>query len=479
MKSIHASLKGRVHVCVREGGELIRDLGWQDNLILDQGLDKVATVYFANLFTACAAGTGTAPTTIRPSATATASGTNLTASAPTFSNTDLDSDIRFDTGQYAKIQSVTDPQHITLFTPLSVSTATAFTILRTNEAILSNEVKRTVKYSQVPAANQTVDLIGTLRLQRTFLFDPETSTTTYTEIGFSDLGVPGPNLFSRILLANPLTVNGPIAALPAQQLQVTYQLSIGFDYGQGPGVFFSGSTPTTIAVTGLPISYAIQTYLSSPDVATKLQVQVSPAMPARIGDTVTLAGSSVAAYNGDWQVLSTALWSDSSGNTGAAITLDTPFTTAATAKQGTLQGKMTGTFFRPCYGIYVIQANGGTVVPPNATDLFIGAGEPSVAGQAWIAKDLAANLGGNGNALKATAFQLAVALLQPYTAGNYYIDKRVTFIVADNDPINSFGAGEPDNTNQVETWTFDQAKGLGAGSSIQFTYRFSWNRTSF
>jgi hypothetical protein len=478
MKRIHATLKGRVRVCVRESKRIIRDLGWQENLILDQGLDKIATVQFANLFSACAVGTGTDPTTIRPSATATVSGQNLTASAATFSSADLDSDVRFDTGEYAKIQSVTDPQHVTLFTPLTVSTATAFTILRTNQAILSNEVKRTINHSQVPAANETVDLTGTLLLQRTFLFDAETSTTTYTEIGFSDLATAGANLFSRILIA-PLTVNGPIAALPGQQLQVTYQLSIGFDYGQGPGKFFSGSTPTTIAVTGLPISYAIQDYVSSPDITGKLEVHVLPAMPAKVGDVITLAGSSVAAYNGDWSVLSITTWSDPSSAPGSVITLDTAFTTAATANQGTLKAKMTGTFFRPCYGIYVIQANGGTVPPPNATDLFIGAGEPSVAGQAWIAKDIAANLGGNGNPLRATAFQLAIPILLAYTAGHFYIDKQVSFTVADNDPINSFGVGEPDNTNQVETWTFDQSQGLGAGSNIQLTFRFSWNRTSF
>lgn len=476
MKRIHASLNGKVRVCVRAGDRIVRDLGWQDNLILDQGLDKIATVLFGNLFSACAVGTGTAPTTIQPSATATVSGQNLTASAPTFSNADLDSDIRFATGQYAKIQSVTDPQHVTLFTAITVSTPTAFTILRTNQTILSNEVKRTVNCSQVPAANQTTDETGALVLQRTFLFDPETSTTTYTEIGFSDLDIAGANLFSRILI-DPLVVNGPVAELVGQQLQVTYQLEIGFDYGQGPGQFFSGSTPTTIAVTGLPISYAIQDYVTSPDYPGKLLVHVIGMMPARSGDIVTLAGSSVAGYNGDWPVLTSALWTDPTLAPGQAIVLDVAFTTSATAKQGTLKGKMTGTFFRPCYGIYVIQANGGTVVPPGVSDLFIGAGEPSVAGQAWIAKDLASNLGSNGVPLSATAFQLAAVQLQPYTKGSFYIDKAATFTVADNDPINSFGVGEPDNTNQVETWTFDQAQGLGAGSQIEFTYRFSWNRT--
>jgi hypothetical protein len=481
-----------MRVCVREGNRLIRDLGWQDNLILDQGLDKIATVYFANLFAACAVGTGTDPTTIRPPTIATVNANVLTANAPTFSNADLDSDVRFDSGQYFKIQSITSPTQVTLFTsaPSPVG-AGPFTILRTNQAGLSNEVKRTINYSQVPAANQTTDLTGdvylgndedsgTLILQRTFLFAPETSNITYTEIGFSDLATAGPNLFSRILLSTPLAVNGPVATFPGQQLQVTYQLSIGFDYGQGPGVFFTGSTPITIAVTGLPISYAIQDYVTSTGAITgKLQVHVIPPMPARIGDIVTVAGSSVAGYNGDWSVLNVALWNAASSPPGAAITLNTPFTTAATAKQGTLSGKMTGKFFRACYGIYIVQANGGTVPPPRATDLFIGAGEPSVAGQGWIAKDLAANLGSNGNPLKAIAFQLAVPQLQPYTHGNFYIDKTVSFTVADNDPINSFGIGEPDNTNQVESWTFDQAKGLGAGSSIQFVFRFSWNRTSF
>jgi hypothetical protein len=96
---MNIGLKGKVRVMVLEEGEPVSDSGWQENLILDQGLDKLASVQFNQVFSACAVGTDNSPTTIVPPAgtTATVSGTTLTASAPTFSSADLDSDVLFAT----------------------------------------------------------------------------------------------------------------------------------------------------------------------------------------------------------------------------------------------------------------------------------------------------------------------------------------------------------------------------------------------
>lgn len=477
MKELHTSLSGQVRVKVFENSRVVRDLGWQKNLILDQGLDKIASVAFNQLFANCAVGNGTAPTTIHPAATATVAGNVLSASAATFSSADLDSDVRFATGEYFKIQSITDPQHVTLFSTGTVAAPTAFTILRTNEAILSNELKRTPVCSQVPAANEVIDLGGTLLLQRTFLFAPETTTTTYTEVGFSNIGTAGANLFSRILLDTPVVVNAPTGDAPGQQLQVTYQLKVGFDYGQGPGKLFSGSTPTTIAITGLPIHSNISLYADSIQVPGKLSVTIAPPIFSGPGDIVTLAGASVTAYNGNWPVLFVESTSDPTLGPQTIVTLDLAWATAATG--GTLATAETGTFFRPCYGIWWITAAGGQGAPPDTPDVYLGYGEPSVPGLAWLANSDASELGGNNVALRPVSAQIANCALSTYTLGSFHIDKTVSFTVEDDNPVSSFGVGNPDQTNQIETWTWDQPQALGARSQLQLVFRFSWSRTTF
>lgn len=479
-RHIHASLAGRLRIAVLEAGRIVEEREWEPNLILDQGLDLLATVHFNQLFAACCVGNGTDPTNIRPTATATASGTTLTASAATFSTADLDSDVRFDTGQYAKIQSVTDSQHVTLFTSITVSTPTAFTILRTNQAILDNEIERTVQCSAVPNANLTTDNVGTLLLQRTFIFPPAANTQTFSEVGFSNQAIAGANLFSRVLLSSPVTVQGPAGAFGGQQLQVTYQLNVGIDYGKGAGDYFTGTTPTTIAITGLPLASAIFLYAaaSTPN-AGQLMVSVSPPTTAQVGNMVTLAGSSVAAYNGTFKVLAVVAGGDATHGAISIVTLNAAYSSNPSPDSGQLKGPGTGEFFRPCYGIYWINSIGGEIAPPNKPDVFWGFGEPSIAGQAWLSLATAAQLGSNRAPLRPSSAQIVLCNQAAYTKGNWYIDETATFPVSGNQAFGSFGYGLPDLTNQIETWTWDLPQMLGNGSQLALTFRFSWNRTSF
>jgi hypothetical protein len=482
---MHASLAGRLRIAVLEAGCIVEERDWESNLILDQGLDLLATVHFNQLFAACCVGNGTDPTNIRPAATATASGATLTASAPTFSSADLDSDVRFDTGQYAKIQSVTDSQHVTLFTSITVSTATAFTILRTNQAILDNEIERTVQCSAVPGANLTSSeddtlLIGTVLLQRTFLFPAAANTQTFTEVGFSNQAIAGANLFSRVLLSSPITVQGPAGAFGGQQLQVTYQLNVGIDYGKGAGDYFTGTTPTTIAITGLPLASPIFLYATAPAPnAGQLQVSVSPPTTAQAGNMMTISGSSVAAYNGTFKVLAVVSTTDATHGATSIVTLNVAYSSNPSPDSGQLKGPATGEFFRPCYGIYGINSIGGEVAPPNKPDVFWGFGEPSIAGQAWLSLSTAAQLGSNHVPLRPSGAQIVLCNQAVYTKGNWYIDQTATFTVSGNLAFSSFGYGLPDLTNQIQTWTWDLPQALGDGSHLVLTFRFSWNRTSF
>lgn len=480
-KELHASLKGRVKIAVLENGHVVEERPWQDNLILDQGLDKLATVYFNQLFHACCIGDGIDVTTIRPTATATASGQNLTASAPTFSNADLDSDVHFDTGQYAKIQSVTDSQHITVFTPITVSAPTRFTILRTNQAILENEVQRTVHCAVTPGANSTVSTAAAVVLQRTFLFPPEEFTVTYSEVGFSDQDLAGANLFSRVLLAQPVTVNGPGSGAPlGQQLQVTYTLTVSFDMGAGYGVPVSGRIPLTFNITGLPIIYPVFQWVNNnTGFPGKLDAYIYPPTALIPGNNAIVAGSTVANYNGTWQVLAVSTYNDPTHGPAQVLTLNTAFTSGPADANATLTNVETGAVFRPCFGIFGINSTGGSAAPSVTPDLFQGYGEPSVAGIAWISSDPAKNLGSNNTPVRPSyQVQTAGCQLLPYTNGSFYIDKQVIF-TTEFTPQTAFGVGAPDQTNQIQTYVWDQAQQLGVNSLLELTFRFSWNRTTF
>lgn len=77
--------KGRVQVhVVNRKGDVIKSMPWQDNLILDQGMDYYATNTWANLMNYCVAGTGTTPTRDLLDGTAAQSGTTVTLTGSTY-----------------------------------------------------------------------------------------------------------------------------------------------------------------------------------------------------------------------------------------------------------------------------------------------------------------------------------------------------------------------------------------------------------
>lgn len=477
---ITSSLKGRVRVAVRQGEKIVRDYGWQDNLILDQGLDKLAIMPFNAVFTACCCGTGSNPTGRNPNASATISGTTLTAAGANFTTTDLDGDCVFASlGQRFKIEQILSPTQVTLFTSGSIATATPFTIEYTNQAILAGEVKRTEVYLTTPGACGYLINPGNVVLWRTFLFDPETTEITYTEVGFSDATVAGPNLFSRVVLATPVSLSGPQAALPSgQQLQVTYQLTVGIDYGQGAGNFFSGRTPATINVTNLPILFSIWQYANSTTLPGNVAVTMAGNVPAIVGESVVVAGSTVAGYNGTWQVLDSTQITDTTHGVSTTLSLAVPWTAAASG--GTVSIPVTGGFFRGNPGIWLIGNIGQQIPPPDTADFFWGYGEPSVAGQAWAADVGGEQLTGANNAptrIDPSLLSTVNCVLKPYTPGSFLLDRIADIIIANDPNVYSFGYGIPDLTNQIETWVWDQPHALLVGSTLALTIRVSWGRT--
>jgi len=480
----HARLSGKVKVAIVEDGRVVREFPWQDNLILDQGLDYVASTLWNQLFTAVACGTGTNPTGRAPTNTATMVGNTITANAAgVFVSSDVDADVVFHPSLARfKIQAVAgDGSSVTVFGAGSTITSpSAFTLEYVGQTILGAEVKRTSIALGTPGACITVVSDAAITLQRTWQFSPEATQITYTELGLSPNASAGNNLFSRILLLNPVTLSGPTVNLPnGQQLQVTYQLIVQFDYGQGPGNFFSGTTPTSIIFTNLPVNWNITSYANSATKPGFLAVTVTGQMPALPTGNVILAGSSVTGYDGTWIVLDTVPFTDPTN--GASTILSLQVAWAGTASGGTLTVPPDAFFFRPCQGIYQVGSVGQSQAPSPTPDVFLGYGEPSVLGSGWISTLGFPSMGSNlvPTRLDPTTVITGTVTPTPYAPGSFTQSKPVNIAIPPGPTqfnLASFGYGAADLTNQIETYCWLQPRVCQPGSSIQIVFNFSWGR---
>ena len=219
----------------------------QKNLILNQGMDRVASDYWPNLMTHCAAGNGTMPTSdVSGLTTATQAGNTVTLSGGTFVFTDTLTDagnvIKWATGEEAQIVTVTDPATVVVNSSASVP-AGDFIVYRTNQTELASEVKRSGSYLTGSPYCGTTLASNILKHRRTFDFTTEAGPVSYTEIGLCwDSSTPAA-VFSRILLAVPV----PVTA--GQQLRVTYELQLA--------LLPSAPVPKTAAIGGWPVAPAL------------------------------------------------------------------------------------------------------------------------------------------------------------------------------------------------------------------------------
>lgn len=250
------SAKGRFRCQVldAETMRVVRDHGWQKNLILDQGLNQVASYAWCDLFLVAAIGTGNTPTEDDSGAsTANQSGTTVTIdSGPfVFALTDEDDLIRWDSGEEAKIVSYTDPTHVEVSNSATVGSG-EFTIYRVSQTGLDTEIKRSINTSTdqpkyvTGSGNCGSTLVGnTLTSKRTWDFPTESGSATYRELGVSYSGVGGNNLFSRVVL------DTPVGLTAGQILRLSYELS----------VTMTPNTPqaATASIGGWPIAPSVTT----------------------------------------------------------------------------------------------------------------------------------------------------------------------------------------------------------------------------
>lgn len=197
-------------------GSLARRRVFKKNLILDQGLDLVATTQWCDCFNYCAVGTGTDPTRRDSGAiTFTRAGTTITASAGFFSAADVGRLLKWNTGEEVYISAYTSPTVVS-----SVSTGTIAAAIGTvwyvNQTALTTESTRTNSLSADGGANGTTFSVDTYTHQRTFLFAAVGANVTYNEIGWSP--APAGSLFGRDVIPGGDTL------LVGQQYKVVVKL---------------------------------------------------------------------------------------------------------------------------------------------------------------------------------------------------------------------------------------------------------------
>lgn len=361
--TIGMKVKGRVQVhVVNRKGRVISTRPWQDNLILDQGMNYIGNKNtWANMMSYCAAGTGTTPTRDLMDGTASQTLTTVTLAGSTysFSGGDVGKWIGWASGQQAKITAYVSATQVTVDRSQTVGSGTA-TLYRAGRTGLATEVKRTntypnYTYTDGRGASASFGSSGSpphvLTLRRTYDFTAEVGSVNYTEIGISPTATAGSNLFALILLSGTVTVAS------GQQLRITYELAItiagtnrpvqtltssggGWPYtyniasisstGSNFTVTFTAAhhyvTGGTFTITGAKRPrFAISAATSTGSDFTLTTTAPHGRSP---GDSVIVEGMTPSGYNGTWTC--------ASGTTGSTIIV----TSVANPGTGTVFGNV-------------------------------------------------------------------------------------------------------------------------------------------
>lgn len=285
--SIGMAVKGRfqVHIVRAKDGEVIKTLPWQNNLILDQGMDYIGNKNtWANLMSYCVAGTGTTPTRdlVDGTASQTLTTVTLTGSTYTLTSGDIGKWFGWASGAQAKITAIISGTQATVAVSQTVGSG-AVTLYRANQVGLATEVKRTNTYPSytytdgrgASASWGTSGPPAVLTLRRTYDFSAETGSVNYTEIGISPVATVANNLMSRILLSGTVTVAS------GQQLRITYELAITVAGTTRP-------TQTLTSSTGWPYTYNIASISST---GSNFTVTTSVAHHYVTGGIINIAGA--------------------------------------------------------------------------------------------------------------------------------------------------------------------------------------------
>ena len=448
-----ASGRYKVQVVNSRTGQIVEERPWAKNLILNNGLDGIALRSWADSFTYCAAGTGNTPTQLDSGATtATQSTTSVTSSANFFQNSDIGSLIRWDSGALAVITGYTSATQVTVSNSATVS-AGQFTLYRIDQTGLFTEISRSTGYLSGAGNCGTSYVANTVKMKRTYEFDPEGSSRNYAELGFSWDNAPGQNCFSRVLIEG-----GAVTVQTDFQLRVIYELS----------VTITPNTPTsrTASITGWLNRVASVTTNNAGSGGTPgtYALGVSGGNGSAFAGTYTIGGggtiTAITITNpGYGYTVAPSLAFPSGSITGASATAN-------------LSAWTQGYECVQAYGLAQVNESGGTAFGSSAN-------EPSNAGLTNLseASDVLASFGtSDGRAVSASKANT----LATYSQGSHLIDKTTTFNVLEGNStaIRAMSlAGGQGSDGVAFTYLFDNQQTKLDTHRLTLIWWHTWGRT--
>ncbi len=192
-------------VGILRDGKAIWKTDFKKNLILDCGLDKIASVPSAGCFSFCLFGNQVSPDPVARNSgaiTFTTVGTACTASAGFFIASDVGRLIKFDdgSGQERYITGYTSATLVTLGSaPSPAIAAVTATVWYVNQTALQSLYSTTSTYRSGGAFNGTSWSGAVRTMKRTYIGAAVAGSVTLTEIGFSN-SATNVNIFDRDII---------------------------------------------------------------------------------------------------------------------------------------------------------------------------------------------------------------------------------------------------------------------------------------
>lgn len=250
---IHTSMVFRYKVGYRRNGVNYFTHDWQDNLILDSGLNKVGTVFYQTCWNTCLFGNPVSPNPVRRDSLATTftvTGTSCVSSVGFFVSQDVGRLIKFNdaAGQEFYINAFTNSTTVTLSAvPSPAITAQTGTIWYVNQTALDTLFATTQTFQAGGANNGTTYVSNVMTMKRTFLGSAVGAPVTLTEIGFNN-SVSNASIFDRDIIAGGVSLLTGDQPLAVAQLIITFHPETSTVAGNvGTGFDTSG----TIIICGL------------------------------------------------------------------------------------------------------------------------------------------------------------------------------------------------------------------------------------
>ena len=369
--------------------EILKDNPWQENLVMDIGLNTMAqqstaivgpnAANPASVFNNLIVGSGTSPNSIASGAiTFTQSGTTITASGGFFTSAMVGGIFKYGTGTGGAeyyITAYTDTTHVTVDTSATVGTATVATVWQVQKTALDNVLHAATSYRTNSGDCQTTFAGGTVTHQRVFIIAQQALSYTVNEIGYNPFGIGNATngVAGRFVLSASDVVGNTNFYVVTVQLAVSYSPAAPVavsntgtnintagnamieDLGQIHIVASNGSPTTNISncgfdggnVNGMYFGLVTYTQNSTP-ASSGTSFAISPSLYAPATYTLTYAGTRgamsytfVYSFSTTGQTLYGVYISSAPFN---AVAFDVKFTTPQTAPSGTFAGTAIFTF---------------------------------------------------------------------------------------------------------------------------------------